>query len=131
MDANGLLVIEGLMTSATLTVQETVAPDGYNKLEGTIEAKATKTGKTVTTTSSTTYYDATGAVVETEEESTTSSTVITTIDELKAAAIEVENKQGAELPSTGGIGTTIFYIVGAILVIGAGVILVTKRRMDA
>ncbi len=41
----------------------------------------------------------------------------------------IVNKQGSLLPSTGGIGTTIFYIVGAILVIGAGVILVAKKRM--
>ena len=45
--------------------------------------------------------------------------------------VEVENQAGAELPSTGGIGTTIFYILGAILVIGAGVVLVTRRRMSA
>ena len=44
---------------------------------------------------------------------------------------EVINNSGAELPSTGGIGTTIFYIIGAILVIGAGVLLVTRRRMNA
>ena len=48
-----------------------------------------------------------------------------------ADAGKITNTQGTELPSTGGIGTTIFYVVGAILVIGAGVILVTKRRMDA
>lgn len=44
---------------------------------------------------------------------------------------EIENKSGAELPSTGGIGTTIFYILGAILVLGAGIVLVTRRRMSA
>ena len=44
---------------------------------------------------------------------------------------KVINNAGAELPSTGGIGTTIFYIIGAILVIGAGVLLVTRRRMNA
>jgi LPXTG-motif cell wall-anchored protein len=44
---------------------------------------------------------------------------------------DVLNQTGAELPSTGGIGTTIFYIIGAILVIGAGVVLVTRRRMNA
>lgn len=43
----------------------------------------------------------------------------------------VVNNEGSVLPSTGGIGTTIFYIVGAVLVIGAGVVLVTRRRMDA
>ena len=42
----------------------------------------------------------------------------------------VVNESGTELPSTGGIGTTIFYIIGAILVIGAGVVLVTRRRMN-
>ena len=42
---------------------------------------------------------------------------------------EVENKSGAQLPSTGGIGTTLFYVFGTILVLGAGVVLVTKRRV--
>lgn len=42
---------------------------------------------------------------------------------------EVENKSGSLLPSTGGMGTRIFYILGAVLVIGAGVLLVTRRRM--
>ena len=41
----------------------------------------------------------------------------------------VENNQGTELPSTGGIGTTIFYVLGTILVLAAGVLLVTRRRM--
>ena len=41
------------------------------------------------------------------------------------------NKKGFELPSTGGIGTTIFYIVGVILVLGAGVVLVTRRRVNS
>ena len=40
----------------------------------------------------------------------------------------VENNQGVELPSTGGIGTTIFYILGGLLVIGAAVILVARRK---
>ena len=47
---------------------------------------------------------------------------------LKQEAIVINNK-GTALPSTGGIGTTIFYIIGAILVIGAGIVLVTRRRM--
>lgn len=42
----------------------------------------------------------------------------------------IPNNKGSLLPSTGGIGTTIFYIVGAVLVIGAGVILVAKKRMS-
>lgn len=41
------------------------------------------------------------------------------------------NYTGSQLPSTGGIGTTIFYLIGAILVIGAGVVFVTRRRMHS
>lgn len=43
----------------------------------------------------------------------------------------VANFTGTELPTTGGIGTTIFYLIGAILVIGAGVVFVTRRRMHS
>lgn len=41
----------------------------------------------------------------------------------------VTNESGSVLPSTGGIGTTMFYIVGSVLVIGAAVVLISKRRM--
>lgn len=44
--------------------------------------------------------------------------------------VEVPNNTGAELPSTGGIGTTIFYVVGGILVVGAAVVLTTRKRME-
>lgn len=44
---------------------------------------------------------------------------------------DVVNQKGATLPETGGIGTTIFYVLGTILVIGAGLLLVTKKRMGA
>ena len=43
--------------------------------------------------------------------------------------IEVENKTGSELPSTGGIGTTLFYVIGGLLMAGAVVVLITKKRM--
>jgi len=42
----------------------------------------------------------------------------------------IGNTPGKELPSTGGMGTTLFYLIGAILVIGAGVILVTRKRVE-
>ena len=49
--------------------------------------------------------------------------------ETNATWVKVENKSGSILPSTGGMGTTLFYIFGAILVIGSGVVLITKKRM--
>ncbi len=50
-------------------------------------------------------------------------------DEYKTVETKVENKTGAELPATGGVGTTIFYVLGGCLAVGAGVLLVTKKRM--
>ena len=50
------------------------------------------------------------------------------IDERNTA--QIENKAGTLLPSTGGMGTTLFYILGGALVVAAGVLLVTKRRME-
>ena len=44
-------------------------------------------------------------------------------------SIDVENNSGSILPSTGGIGTTIFYIVGGALVLGAVVVLIARRRV--
>ncbi len=45
-----------------------------------------------------------------------------------AKSVTIENKMGTELPSTGGIGTTIFYVVGGLLIIGAAIILVARRK---
>ena len=47
-----------------------------------------------------------------------------------AATITIKNHTGTELPSTGGIGTTIFYVVGGLLVIGAAVILIARRKVS-
>ena len=48
-----------------------------------------------------------------------------------AVSADIENNAGSTLPETGGIGTTIFYVIGSILVLGAVVLLVTKKRMGA
>ena len=44
--------------------------------------------------------------------------------------VRVKNNKGTELPSTGGIGTTLFYVIGGLLVVAAGIILVTKKRVS-
>ena len=53
----------------------------------------------------------------------------TTEAELSVTA-NVANSTGTLLPSTGGMGTTVFYVLGAVLVMGAVVLLVTKKRMS-
>ena len=42
--------------------------------------------------------------------------------------ITIENNKGTVLPSTGGMGTTIFYVIGGLLIIGAGIVLVARRK---
>lgn len=53
-----------------------------------------------------------------------------TVEAGNTLVVEIENQSGSVLPSTGGRGTTLFYIIGGVLVIGAGVLLVTKKRMS-
>ena len=52
-----------------------------------------------------------------------------TVNSQTASVVEVENNTGSLLPSTGGSGTTMIYILGAILVLGSSVVLITKKRM--
>jgi len=53
-----------------------------------------------------------------------------TVGTANSFVAEVNNQSGTELPSTGGIGTTIFYVVGGVLVLAAIILLVTKKRMS-
>lgn len=122
---DGVITIKGVKTG-TYSIEEVAAPNGYNKLTAPVTVTATPTNKT--TTNTTFYLDKNGNVVETK----TDTTVEVKYDNEKLAAtpILVVNKAGVELPSTGGTGTTIFYVLGSILVIGAAVLLVTKKRMS-
>lgn len=52
-----------------------------------------------------------------------------TVGGTEVTQVEVLNKTGTVLPSTGGTGTTMIYLVGAVLVLGSGVVLATKRRV--
>ena len=88
------------LDSDTYYLHETKAPDGYNKLADDVEVNIVAAAGADNTLSYTT---------------------------VKA---EINNNTGAQLPSTGGIGTTIFYVVGGLLVVAAGVLLVTRKRMS-
>ncbi len=56
---------------------------------------------------------------------------MTAVEKEGSLTAEVVNKQGAMLPSTGGIGTTILYVIGGILVIGGGAAIFIKRKKDS
>jgi LPXTG-motif cell wall-anchored protein len=64
-------------------------------------------------------YTLSGAVTQNE-----------TVAENGTVSITVENNAGATLPETGGMGTTIFYAVGGVMVAAAAILLVTKKRMS-
>ena len=69
-------------------------------------------------------------ITATVDGTTNTRTATVTYNKTSTGTVKVENKTGAELPSTGGIGTTIFYVVGGLLVVAAGVLLVTRKRMS-
>ena len=122
---NGVIVVKGVK-AGSYTITEFKAPDGYNKLTGSVTVTAVKTG--ATSTHKTMYLDEDGNIVNEETEKTTK--VKVDIDTIAATALVVVNKAGTELPSTGGMGTTVFYVLGSVLVLGAVVLLVTKKRMS-
>lgn len=121
---SGVIVVKGVKTGS-YEITEFKAPDGYNKLTTPVIVNAAKTSET--TTSKTVYLDENGK--ETNE-TTNTTKVEVNIANIAATAVVVVNKAGTELPSTGGMGTTIFYILGSILVVAAVVLLVTKKRMS-
>ena len=121
---SGVIVVKGVK-SGDYEITEFTAPAGYNKLTAPVTVNATKTSSTSTHT--TVYLDKDGNKVD---ESAKVTEVKVDIDTIAATAVVVVNKAGTELPSTGGMGTTIFYVLGSVLVIGAAVLLVTKKRMS-
>jgi len=102
----GKFVIAGL-DADTYYLEETKAPDGYNRLKEPVNVVITAniaSGKTVTAT--------------------------ITYNETATGTVRIENQTGVELPSTGGIGTTVFYVIGGLLMGVAVVLLVTRKKMS-
>ena len=123
---SGVIVVKGVK-AGTYKITEFKAPDGYNKLTDSVTVTAVQTGATSTNT--TVYLDKDGNVVGKDSDAKVTE-VNVDIATIAATAVVVVNKAGTELPSTGGMGTTIFYVLGSVLVLGAVVLLVTKKRMS-
>lgn len=118
-DANGLAKIIGL-DAGNYKLHETKAPAGYNKLKDptdiTITAELDK-GENTPALKALTIKVGTGAAEKGDVAKGLVSTTVT-------------NNSGATLPETGGVGTTLFYIIGGVLMVGAAVLLVTRKRMN-
>ena len=100
----GKFSIQGLKPG-TYWLEETAAPKGYNKLAKRIKVVINDDGT---------------LIVDKKDRDENNSLI---------NQVNVENKTGTVLPSTGGAGTTMIYLIGDVLVLGSGVVLATKRRV--
>lgn len=125
-------------SSGTYQLKETKAPTGYNLLKDPVQIEITeneeKTQATLTVGESTQTI---GVDVNDNTKNHFAATVTPTNETGEDAdqntivdGVQIVNLTGAELPSTGGIGTTLFYIVGGLLIVGAAVLLITKKRVS-
>ena len=114
---------------------ETKTPAGYNTIDPiyfVIEATHGETADVPTLKTLNAYLTDANGNKQTEMKDGESVNIDLGTVDLTAGSITttVVNKSGSELPSTGGIGTTIFYVLGGVLVLAAVVLLVTKKRMS-
>ena len=124
-DANGLFKVIGL-DDGTYYLKETKAPTGYNLLSSEITVVIT-----ATTTNGQNWTDGQASSALTNLAVTADGKKGTGDVSTGIAGITVANNKGNILPETGGMGTTIFYVFGSILVLGAAVLLITRKRMGA
>lgn len=120
----GEIIVKGVKAGTYKDVIETKAPKGYNKLVDPFDVTAVETS--ATSTSEKIYLDDNGNVVDAE-----SATITTEVNSgIPVTVKPVLNKTGFELPSTGGVGTTIFYAVGGLMMAGAAILLITRKKMS-
>lgn len=113
-DVNGKATFEGLK-EGTYYLEEITAPKGYNTLKDPVAVTIEPTYSTDGT------LDITATDCKIKQD---------TANSHYYQVQSIANKAGAVLPSTGGIGTTIFYVLGSILALGAAVLLIAKKRMN-
>ena len=114
---------------------ETKTPAGYNTIDPiyfVIEATHDETADAPTLKTLNAYLTDANGNKQTEMKDGESVNIdLGTVDQTAGSiTTTVVNKSGSKLPSTGGIGTTIFYVLGGVLVLAAVVLLVTKKRMS-
>lgn len=103
----GTFTLQGLKPGVTYWLEETEAPQGYNKLTSRIKVELHGYGMVTVNGKS------------------------TDDNNIPLSQVNVENKSGSLLPSTGGAGTTLIYLIGGALVLGSGIVLANKKRAKA
>jgi fimbrial isopeptide formation D2 family protein/LPXTG-motif cell wall-anchored protein len=128
---NAIFTFKGLDDGKYKLVESTT-PDGYNTIDPiTFTITATHTqDDAVTDPLKLTELKCEGGLPSDADPALGSVAAFTVTASTGTISTDVVNLQGATLPSTGGMGTTIFYILGGIFVIGAGVLLVSRKRMS-
>ena len=121
-DTDGLIKVAGL-DDGTYYIHEIKPLAGYNSIADV---------EIVITADTSNGQSGNGAVSELVSIDVTANGVAGTGNAAAGTAtVTIANNKGSNLPSTGGMGTTIFYVVGSILVLGAAILLITKKRMSA
>ena len=115
-NANSNVAVEGL-DKGTYFLKEITTPGGFNGLTSDVEVKIDSSCNTLRGATYTVQYK-----MDNEEG-------FTDTDE-QEKVVPIENKRGTTLPGTGGIGTTIFYVIGGGLMAAAAILLITKKRME-
>lgn len=118
VDGNGVMTFTGL-GAGTYTITELVAHDGYNLLKSPVTVEITWED------SNENMWKVTATAIGVNGDAETVDATLTG----GMYAFDVVNQPGVELPSTGGMGTSLFYFAGTMLVLIACVLLVTKKRM--
>ena len=120
VDADGYIVFSGL-GDGTYTITEDSAPSGYVKSDETITF----------TISSAPTLTAPNWKIKVGTATTASEAPFTDAEKTIIQEFTVVNPKKSNLPETGGIGTTIFYVAGSILVLSGAALLITKKKMEA
>ena len=115
-NATSTVAVEGL-DAGTYFLKEITTPGGFNGLTSDVEVKITSSCNILT-----------GATYAVEYKMVNEEGFTDTDEQEKV--VPIENKRGTTLPGTGGIGTTIFYVVGGGLMVAAAILLITKKRME-
>lgn len=124
-DENGKFNISGL-DDGTYYLREIKAPTGYNLLEADVKVVISAATANIQTWNGNAADALTALAISVNDAEAADGNLDT-----GTVNVTVANNQGATLPETGGIGTTIFYIIGGVLVAGAGVLLIVRFRMRA